>query len=118
MSQSEDFQSLAKAAKSRIKEVSAAEAKELIEQGYVVLDIRDLEEFEQGHIENALHLSRGRLEAKISEMIPDKETPIVCHCAGGNRGALAADTLQIMGYRNVVNLDGGLEAFKALDDHD
>lgn len=116
MRESEDFQSLAKAAKSRIKEVSAAEAKALIDQGYVVLDIRDLDEFEQGHIDNAVHISRGRLEAKISEVIPDKNTPIVCHCAGGNRGALAADTLQIMGYRNVVNLEGGLTAFNALNE--
>jgi rhodanese-related sulfurtransferase len=116
MSQSEDFQSLAKAAKSRIKEVSAAEAKELIAQGYVVLDIRDPDEFERGHLDNAIHVSRGRLESQISEVIPDKDTPILCHCAGGNRGALATDTLRIMGYRNVVNLDGGLKAIKALDD--
>lgn len=116
MSVAESFQSLAQAAKSRIKEVSAAEAKELIARGYVVLDIRDKDEFEQGHLENAINISRGRLESQIADAIPNKDTPIVCHCAGGNRGALATDTLRSMGYYNVVNLEGGLKAIRALDE--
>lgn len=116
MSQSESFESLAQSAKARIKEVSAEEAKKLIGQGYLVLDIRDLDEFEQGHIDHAVHVSRGRLESQINALIPNKETPIVCHCAGGGRGALATDTLQVMGYSNVVNLAGGLKAFRALDE--
>lgn len=116
MSGSETLESLAQAARTRIKEVSAAEAKELIAQGYVVLDVRDGDEFAEDHIENAVHVSRGRLEAKINDVIPDKDTPIVCHCAGGNRAALAVDTLQMMGYTHVVNLDGGLSAFRKLEE--
>ena len=47
---------------------------------------------------------------KVDEIVPDKSAPIVCYCAGGNRGALAADTLQKIGYSNVVSIQGGLNA--------
>lgn len=109
---SEEFLRLAEAAKQRTTQVSPSDAKQRIAQGHVVLDVRDKEEFEQEHIENALNISRGTLEMRIQEAIPDKDTPIVCHCAGGNRGALAADTLQQLGYTQVVNIEGGLKAFK------
>ncbi|SDM16488.1 Rhodanese-related sulfurtransferase [Franzmannia pantelleriensis] len=110
---SEAFLRLANEAKARIKEVSPAQAKQMIRDGALVLDVRDKEEFEQGHIDEALNISRGTLEMRIGEAAPDKQAPIVCHCAGGNRGALAADTLQRMGYTQVVNIQGGLKAFES-----
>lgn len=112
---SEEFLKLAEDAKQRIKQVSPAEAREMISSGSLLLDVRDREEFEQGHIEGAVNISRGTLEMHISDVVPDKQMPIVCHCAGGNRGALAADTLQRMGYK-VVNLDGGLKAYQEDED--
>ncbi|QJQ94299.1 MULTISPECIES: rhodanese-like domain-containing protein [Halomonadaceae] len=109
---SEDFLRLADQARRNITEVSPEEARALIDSGALVLDVRDREEFEQGHIDNAANISRGTLEMRIGEVAPDKDAAIVCHCAGGNRGALATDTLQRMGYRNVVNIAGGLKAFR------
>lgn len=105
---SEDFLRLAAEARQRIREVSPEEAKALIKAGAVVLDVRDKEEFETGHIDEATHLSRGTLEMRVGEVVPDKTTPIICYCAGGNRGALAADTLQNLGYENVSSIQGGL----------
>lgn len=110
MNHSEDFLRLADEARQRIKEVSPAEADELAKRGAVILDVRDKEEFEQEHIEGATQLSRGNLEMRINEVVPDKDAPIVCYCAGGNRGALAADTLQNLGYKNVFSIKGGLKA--------
>jgi rhodanese-related sulfurtransferase len=108
---SEDFLRLANAAKQRITEVSPEEAKALIESGAIVLDVRDKDEFEAGHIDEATHLSRGTLEMLVAEVVPDKSTRIICYCAGGNRGALAADTLQNLGYENVSSIQGGLRAY-------
>ncbi|MEZ0387318.1 MAG: rhodanese-like domain-containing protein [Verrucomicrobium sp.] len=89
---SEDFIRLANDAKSRIREVSPSEAKELVSQRAALVDVREKEEFEKAHLEGAPHVSRGVLEMKIGEVAPGKATPIVCYCAGGNRGALEADT--------------------------
>ncbi|MEX0732116.1 MAG: rhodanese-like domain-containing protein [Aquisalimonadaceae bacterium] len=115
---SEEFLRLANEARQRIREVAPDEARRLISSGSLVLDIRDKEEFEGGHLDGATNISRGTLEMHITEVVPDKDTPIVCHCAGGNRGALAVDTLQRMGYRNVVNLAGGLRAYHEPDKTD
>lgn len=111
MKHSEEFLRLANEAKQRIKEIAPAEVNELSQAGAVVLDVRDKEEFSQGHIEGASNVSRGTLEMCIHEVVPDKNTPIVCYCAGGNRGALAADTLQKMGYTKVASIAGGLKAY-------
>jgi phage shock protein E len=110
---SDDFLRLTEAAKQRTTQISPSEARARIAKGHLVLDVRDKEEFEQGHIENAVNISRGTLEMRIEEAVPDKDTPIVCHCAGGNRGALAADTLQQLGYTQVVNIEGGLKAYNS-----
>lgn len=115
MNHSEEFLRLADEAKQRIREITPAEVNELSQAGAVVLDVRDKEEFEQGHIEGASNISRGTLEMRIHEVVPDKNTPIVCYCAGGNRGAMAADTLQRMGYTNVASIDGGLNAYLESD---
>ena len=106
------LQQLAEEARQRVTEVSPADACERIRNGAIVLDVRDREEFEQGHIEGAVNISRGTLEMRIMDAIPDLDAPIVCHCAAGKRGALAADTLQRIGYRNVVNLAGGLQGYR------
>lgn len=110
MNHSETFLRLADEAKARIREISPTEAAEEIRKGAVPLDVREKDEYESGHLIGATHLGRGVLEMKIEELVPDKSTPIVCYCAGGNRGALAADTLQRMGYANVQSIQGGLNA--------
>lgn len=59
-----------------------------------------------------MHLSKGILEVKIEEKVPDPGTPIILYCGGGNRSALAAENLQRMGYTNVASLAGGFKAWK------
>lgn len=110
-SHSPEFLRLADDARSRITEVDPAEAARRVAAGATLIDVREKEEFTRSHLTGAKHLSRGVLEMRITEVLPDKTTPIVCYCAGGNRGALAADTLQKMGYTNVASIAGGLAAF-------
>jgi phage shock protein E len=107
---SEHFLKLAAEAKANIKQVSPQEALGLINAGATLLDVREKEEFEKSHLNGATHLSRELLQTKISQLVPDKSAAVVCYCSGGNRGALAAETLQKMGYKNVVSIDCGMNA--------
>jgi phage shock protein E len=101
---------LAAAAKAKIRLVSPDEALQLVRTGATLLDVREKEEFEKSHLDGATHMSRGVLEMKIGEVVPDKSATVICYCSGGNRGALAAETLQKMGYKNIVSIDGGMNA--------
>ncbi len=80
--------------------------------GVTVVDVREPEEYEAGHIPEAKLLPRGLLEYKASEELPDKDARIVVHCALGGRGALAAKSLKEMGYTNVANMEGGMNAWR------
>lgn len=112
MAGNEDFLKLAHAARERIREITPEEALAKQSQGAFVIDVRDGEEVvEKPGLAGATNISRGRLEVKIADAIADKDAPVVLYCAGGNRGALAADSLRQMGYRNVFNVAGGLNAF-------
>ena len=106
------FAKLAAEAKSRVREVFATEASEQQVAGAVLIDVRETEEFAKGHAAGALHLSRGVLELKIEDVAPDVSTLIICYCGGGSRSALAAESLQRMGYTNVASLAGGFKAWK------
>jgi len=106
------FTKLAADAKSRVKEVSAAEANQRQTDGATLIDVRETEEFTKEHAAGAVHLSRGTIELKIEEKVPDPATPIICYCGGGSRSALAAESLQRMGYTNVASLAGGFKAWK------
>lgn len=97
-------------ARSRIKEVGFNELDPPGLHGTIYLDVREPAEFSNGHIDGALLLPRLEIEAKIAELIPNKGTPIVTYCAIGHRSAIAADTLQDLGYSQVVSLKGGLQA--------
>ncbi len=78
----------------------------------VLLDVREREEFREGHIDGAISLPRGFLEIRVEESLPAKDTPIVTCCAGGTRSLIAARTLKEMGYTNVVSMAGGFTAWK------
>ncbi len=99
-------------ARSRIVELSAKEVDEHRLQGGVLVDVRSAPEYAEGHLDGALSLALERLQEEIQEQLPDRSTPIVCYCNGGNRGALAADALQNLGYTNVYSLAGGLSAYQ------
>jgi phage shock protein E len=102
------FLTLANEAKCRITEITPRElAKKRLRA--VMIDIREEEEFLTGHICGAKHISRGLLEGRIGHVVSDLTTPILVYCPRGDRGALAADTLQKMGYQNVYSLKGGLQ---------
>ena len=107
------FNQLASDAKTRVREVSAAEASQEQAQGAVLIDVRESDEFENGHAQGAIHLSKGVVELGIEETVPNVSTPIILYCGGGSRSAIAADNLQKMGYTNVASLAGGLRAWKS-----
>jgi len=114
MAYSEKFQKLSDAARSRVKEVLPEQVNELLTAGAIALDIRDKEEYDIDHIEGSLNVSRGKLEMNIESIIPDLDTTILCYCNAFNRGALSADTLRNMGYKNAVFIAGGLKGYRAL----
>ncbi len=109
-----------KEAKQQIQNLTPAEVSEELSTGDVVLiDIRESEELKQnGKIANSIHASRGMLEFYADPALPyhkpefEKTKRIILHCASGGRSALAALTLQQMGYENVAHLDGGIKAWK------
>ena len=108
------FEKLVADAKKRITEISPQDAAAKSQSGEaVIIDVREKDEWDEEHIPNATHLSRGTIELDIEEKVPDLNALIVCHCGGGGRSALAADSLQKMGYKNVRSLAGGFKAWKA-----
>jgi len=113
MEQPNRFEKLVADAKSRIKEISPADAWKQAEQANAILiDVREKDDWKAEHIRNAIHLSRGIVELEIEEQIPDVNRPIICYCGGGSRAALVADSLQKMGYTNVHSIAGGFRDWK------
>ena len=112
MSSPNRFQKLVQDAKSRIKEIPALDAAKEMQRGAMLIDVREKEDWDESHIPGAIHLSRGVVELEIEEKAPALDTSIICHCGGGSRSALVADSLQKMGYTNVKSLAGGLKAWK------
>ena len=113
MAYTEKFKALADAARARVGSVAPVEVDAIAAAGGVILDIRDKEEFDVDRIPGARHVSRGTLEMNVESVVPDLETVVVCYCNANNRGALSADTLRAMGYRNVRYIAGGLKAYRA-----
>jgi adenylyltransferase/sulfurtransferase len=100
-------------ARSQIKQIDIDEARRMMEKpGTVLIDVREPDEWRQGHISNAIGISRGFLELRVEEKVPDHKTPIILQCASGTRSLLAARTLRELGYENVYNLTGGFNAWK------
>jgi rhodanese-related sulfurtransferase len=107
------FQTLVNDAKTRITEISPADAAREVANGALLIDVRENADRQEGHAPGSRHLSRGIVELEIEEVAPALDTPIICHCGGGSRSALVADSLQKMGYTNVKSLAGGFKAWKA-----
>jgi len=100
--------------KKNITEISPGDAAAKSKSGNaVIIDVRDKDEWDEGHIPGAIHMSRGTIELDIEEKVSDPNAMIICHCGGGGRGALATESLQKMGYKNVRNMAGGFKAWKA-----
>ncbi len=108
------FEKLVAAAKKNIREISPEDAAAKLKRGEaVIVDVREKDEWDEEHVAGATHLSRGTIELEVEEKFPDLNTTIICHCGGGGRSALAAESLQKMGYKNVRSLAGGFQAWKA-----
>jgi len=107
------FRDLLNSARSRIREVSPAQAAEILKKpGAVALDVRESDEFEQGALKGAVHIPRGYLESQLEGRVRDRAVPIVVYCAGGVRSAFAADTMSQLGYSDVVSMTGGFNRWK------
>jgi molybdopterin/thiamine biosynthesis adenylyltransferase/rhodanese-related sulfurtransferase len=107
------FRDLLASARASISEISTEEAQSKIDAGgVVVLDVREPDEFDQGALNNVVHIPRGHLEAQIESRITDKSAPVVVYCAGGVRSAFAAQTLALLGYQKVFSMDGGFGRWK------
>src|SRR3954451_7571064 len=100
------YRDLLKKAKSEIREIDTESAEARLGES-TFLDVRELDEWEQGAIPGAVFIPRGHLEAKVGNQIVDHDTPVVIYCAAGNRSAFAARTLHELGYTNVVSMAGG-----------
>jgi rhodanese-related sulfurtransferase len=107
------FENLVATAKKNITEISPQEAAAKLKTGdAMVVDVREKDEWDEEHVPDAIHLSRGTIELEIEEKVQDPNAVIICHCGGGGRSALAAESLQKMGYKNVRSMAGGLKAWK------
>ncbi|KYF83685.1 molybdopterin-synthase adenylyltransferase MoeB [Sorangium sp. So ce388] len=97
-----------------IRELSIAELKRRLDDKVpmVLLDVREKEEYRAGFIPGAISIPRGFLEMQVEQKLPDKSAHIVAYCAGGTRSALAAKTLQELGYTNVESVNPGFSRWK------
>lgn len=106
------FLAIVNDAKTRIREVSVADALKAINGGDArLIDVREDNEWAEGHAKGADHLGKGIIERDIEKMVPDKDAEVILYCGGGYRAALAADSLQKMGYTNVASMAGGWRAW-------
>jgi rhodanese-related sulfurtransferase len=96
-----------------VKEITVEEAKAKVDAGgnLVLLDVREPDEFDKGHLPKAMNIPRGLLEFQIEKKVPDKSTPIIVYCKTGGRSCLGTDTLMKMGYTNVFSMAGGWKAW-------
>jgi rhodanese-related sulfurtransferase len=106
---------LVAAAKSRVQEITIADAEQAIRDADVLLDVREADEFAAGHLSGAVHISRGMLEFKFSAnpALQPRDLKIVLYCKTSGRAALSAVALHEMGYLNVQSLAGGFDAWAA-----
>ncbi len=101
-------------AKKRIREVTVEDVKGKFDRNeeFLLVDVREDNEWEKDHLPRAVHLGKGIIERDIEQRVPDLNAPIVVYCGGGFRSALAADSLGRMGYTNVLSMDGGIRGWR------
>lgn len=102
--------------RSTITEITLEDVKKRLEDKspMVLVDVREKEEIRGGYIPGAIAIPRGFLEMQVEQKVPDKTAPVVLYCAGGIRSALAAKTLETLGYTNVVSVNPGFVRWKDL----
>ena len=105
------FQKSVADAKKRIREITVEEVMAWIDghAAFHLVDVREESEWAAGHFPHAIHLGKGIIERDIEKTIPETSAEIVLYCGGGYRSALAADSLQKMGYQNIWSMQGGFK---------
>jgi molybdopterin/thiamine biosynthesis adenylyltransferase/rhodanese-related sulfurtransferase len=108
------YRELLQQVKAEIDEVDAPDAARLLESEAppALLDVREQDEWDEGHLPGAVHIPRGNLESRVEQTLPDRDTPVLVYCAGGSRSAFAAKTLEELGYETVWSLAGGFTDWK------
>src|SRR5262245_46619696 len=117
MDHSPGFLKVVNDAKTRIRELTAEEARAHLDANpkAVLLDVREDSEWAAGHAAEARHLGKGILERDIENRFPDTNTELIMYCGGGFRSALTCDVAQRIGYKNVFSLAGGYKALVKAD---
>jgi molybdopterin/thiamine biosynthesis adenylyltransferase/rhodanese-related sulfurtransferase len=105
------YRDLLRQVKDEIDEIRPREAAGLGDAP-LFLDVRERDEWEEGHIPGAVHIPRGSLESRVEATVPDRERAVVVYCSAGNRSAFAAKTLEELGYTDVRSLAGGFTDWK------
>ncbi|PYU07217.1 MAG: sulfurtransferase [Acidobacteria bacterium] len=115
MAHSPQFLKLVNEAKKQVKETNVADVKLRMDSGekFLLVDVREDNEWEKGHLPGAVHMGRGVIERDIETQVPETSTKMILYCGGGFRSALVADNLQKMGYTNVESMDGGWKGWVA-----
>ena len=115
MAHSPQFLRLVNEAKKQVKETNVADVRRRMDSGekFLLVDVREDNEWEKGHVPEAVHMGRGVIERDIETQVPETSTKMILYCGGGFRSALVADNLQKMGYTNVESMDGGWKGWVA-----
>jgi molybdopterin/thiamine biosynthesis adenylyltransferase/rhodanese-related sulfurtransferase len=99
--------------KQQVQEIDPAEVSEHLGNGVVLVDVRESDEWDRGHIPGAVHVPRSYLESRIDAAAPDRDARVILYCASGQRSALAAHALKdLLGYSNVASMTGGITLWK------
>ena len=109
MKHSPAFLKLVDGRRAKVRETNPKSVKNRLDKGesLLLIDVREESEWNAGHIPGAIHLSKGIIERDIEEKFPDKSSELILYCGGGFRSVLAAHNLKLMGYKNVISMDGG-----------
>ena len=115
MGHAERFLKLVNEAKKQVKETNVADVKRRMDGGekFLLVDVREDNEWANGHVPGAVHMGRGVIERDIEAQVPETSAKLILYCGGGFRSALVAENLQKMGYTNVESMDGGWKGWVA-----
>ncbi|HIN73637.1 MAG TPA: sulfurtransferase [Gammaproteobacteria bacterium] len=107
------FLGLVEQALSKVPEVDVYQVKNKFDKGekFVLIDVREDNEWNLGRIPTAIHLGKGIIERDIESVVEDRNAELILYCQGGFRSALAAESLNKMGYQNVFSMSGGFGAW-------